>query len=211
MYYSPQLAFTLLSVNCLGRKGGIIHFEEGTASRLMSISELHRHTNHADLREMVLKGMATGIEPDINPKPEFCESCTRAKATRKPFPKKKSKSICRKVYGGKVVGDVCTVGASRSYLPRGDRHSHEERAYFMRKKYEVFQYYKEHEAWMNVQRKSNVEISGSDGDGRFKSNAFGKYLQAKALAALDMAAQSRADEGATRGEDAARRSNGEEA
>ncbi|KAJ7495753.1 hypothetical protein B0H11DRAFT_2227273 [Mycena galericulata] len=31
-YYSPHLAFTLLSVSCLDRKGWIIHFEDGTCT-----------------------------------------------------------------------------------------------------------------------------------------------------------------------------------
>jgi hypothetical protein len=229
-YYSPHLAFTLLSVSCLDRKGWIIHFEEGTCvlgtprpksrivgriplirglyripasvpsnpkkddtpiaastSRLMSISELHRkmgHINHDDLRDMVRKGMVTGIELDMNSKPEFCESCTRAKATRKPFPKK-SKSARRKVYGGKVVGDtwgpaeVTSLGGKDYSLTFQDRHSHEEKAYFMRKKSEALEKYKEYEAWIKVQRKSNIEIFGSDGGGEFKSNAFSKHLRSQ--------------------------------
>jgi hypothetical protein len=185
-YYSPHLAYTLLSVSNLDRKGWIIHFEEETCvvgtprpdsrvvgriplvrglyriassapdhstpdksptaaastSKLMPISELHRkmgHINHKDLREMVCKGMVEGIELDMDSQPEFCESCTHAKAERKPFPKK-SKSAHREVYGSKVVGDTwgpaeaTSLGRKDYSLTFQDQHSHEERAYFMKKK-----------------------------------------------------------------------------
>jgi len=171
------------------------------------------HINHDDLRKMVCKGMVTGIELDMDSKPEYCESCTRAKATRKPFPKK-SKSARRTVYGGKVVGDTFQ-----------DRHSHEERAYFMRKKSEALDKYKEFEAWVKVQRKHHIEIFGSDGGGEFKSsqngtsershrvhvecaramlNASGlpKYLWAEAWL-HSVWLRNRAPTSATRGEDAA--------
>lgn len=55
------------------------------------------HINHDDLREMVKEGLVTGIELDFDSKPEFCETCIKAKATRKPFPKKSTTEY--KAYG----------------------------------------------------------------------------------------------------------------
>ena len=62
------------------------------------------HVNHKDLRRMVEKGMITGINLDMSSKAEFCESCMKAKATRKPFPKESKTEY--KTYGDKVVSDV---------------------------------------------------------------------------------------------------------
>ena len=73
-------------------------------SKLMSISELHckmGHINHDDLCRMVKEGMVTGIEVDLDLKPEFCEACVKAKADRKPFPKK-SEMVHTK-YGTKLL------------------------------------------------------------------------------------------------------------
>ena len=60
------------------------------AEKQISINELHwqmGHVNHEDLRRMVEKGIITGINLDMSSKAEFCESCIKAKATHKPFPK----------------------------------------------------------------------------------------------------------------------------
>ena len=62
------------------------------------------HVNHEDLRWMAEKGMITGINLDMLSTAEFCESCMKAKVTRKSFPKE-SKSDYES-YGDKVVSDV---------------------------------------------------------------------------------------------------------
>ena len=143
-YYSPHMAFTLMSVSCVDKAGYSLFIKGGsciirspksniigripevrglyrvsdsphspsthvanTASKLMSISELHRrmgHVNHDDLRRMVEKGMVTGINLDLNSKPEFCEACIKAKATCKPFLKESKTEY--KAYGDKVIADV---------------------------------------------------------------------------------------------------------
>ena len=73
----------------------------------MSINDLHQrmgHVNHEDLRRMVEKRMVTGINLDEMSKAEFCETCVKAKATRKPFPKESKTEF--KAYGNKIVSDV---------------------------------------------------------------------------------------------------------
>jgi hypothetical protein len=131
VYYSPHMAFTLMSVSSIDNAGfsllikgrtcvvrslksniighiplvrGLYHVGgfnsfptpvANSASKLMSISELHRkmgHINHDNLRKMVKEGMVKGIELDFSSKPEFCKVCIKAKADRKPFPKK-SKTV----------------------------------------------------------------------------------------------------------------------
>ena len=124
VYYSPIMAFTLISVSCVDRagfslliKGGICEIRTSASNTIgripqvrglyrisdtnsssrpihtanvsdkqISINELHKrmgHVNHEDLRRMVEKGMITRINLDMSSKPDFCESCVKAKATHK--------------------------------------------------------------------------------------------------------------------------------
>ena len=56
----------------------------------MSISEAHRklgHIAYSAIKHAITKGFITGIELDLDSKPEFCKACTKAKSARQPFPK----------------------------------------------------------------------------------------------------------------------------
>ena len=155
-----------------------------TASKEISINELHRrmgHVNHEDLRQMVEKGMVTGIDLDVSSKAGFCETCVKAKATRKPFPKETKTEY--KSYGDKVVSDVWgpapvkSLGGKQYYLLFKDLFSHEERIYFLKQKGEVFDHYKRYEAWVKVQREGRIAILGSDRGGEFTSKGFSEHLE----------------------------------
>lgn len=61
--------------------------------------------SHATLRRMYVDGHIEGIELDLNSKPEFCETCVKAKAKRKPFPKQGRYEYVENT-GDKVVGDL---------------------------------------------------------------------------------------------------------
>ena len=61
------------------------------AAGKMSISEAHRklgHISHSAVRNAISTGQITGIELDMDSKPEFCEPCVKAKSARIPFPQK---------------------------------------------------------------------------------------------------------------------------
>ena len=154
------------------------------AERQISINELHRrmgHVNHEDLRRMVVKGMITGINLDMLSKADFCESCIKAKATRKSFPKESKSEY--KTYGDKVVSDVWgpapvkSLGGKHYYLLFKDLFSHEERIYFLKQKSEVFNHYKKFEAWVKVQRHGRIAILGCDRGGEFTSTEFNNHLE----------------------------------
>ncbi|PBK89111.1 hypothetical protein ARMGADRAFT_858273, partial [Armillaria gallica] len=50
-------------------------------------------------------GHIEGIKLDLNSKPEFCETCMKAKAKRKLFPKQDQYEYVENA-GNKVVGDL---------------------------------------------------------------------------------------------------------
>jgi hypothetical protein len=103
---------------------------------------------------MVEKGMITGINLDKSLKTDFYESCIKAKATHKPFPKESKSEY--KTYSDKVVSDVWgpapvkSLGGKHYYLSFKDLFSHKERVYFLKQKAEVFDHYKKFEAWVKV-------------------------------------------------------------
>jgi hypothetical protein len=224
VYYSPQMAYTLISVSQMDQKGHSVHIEDKTctistpkpssriigripllrglyrvdidqpmgpsnlianvASNLVTISQLHRlmgHINHDDLRKMVRDGHVTGIELDMNSKPEFCPTCIKAKAPRKPFPKASLKTGITE-YGSKVSADVWgpaqvqSLGGSKYSLCYIDLHTHEEKVHFLKKKSEAFNSYKRYEAWVKVQRNAFIKIFGSDRGGEFTSKEFNEHL-----------------------------------
>ena len=60
------------------------------ATGKMSISEAHHklgHISHTTIKNANTSGQFTGIDLDMDSKPEFCEPCAKAKSTCQPFPK----------------------------------------------------------------------------------------------------------------------------
>ncbi|KAJ6619194.1 hypothetical protein B0H10DRAFT_1794008, partial [Mycena sp. CBHHK59/15] len=66
--------------------------------------------NHDDLCKMVWKGMVEGVKLDMDSKPEFCEVCMKAKAHRKPFPKKSTTRSNKVVTDLWCPADVTSLG-----------------------------------------------------------------------------------------------------
>jgi hypothetical protein len=90
-----QIMGTILMANGLYH---LVNIGKGTSSDhaniaagKMSISEAHRklgHISHSAIRNAISTGQITGIELDMDSKPEFCEPCAKAKSARLPFPQK---------------------------------------------------------------------------------------------------------------------------
>ena len=83
-------------ISCIPENCGLYRIPDtsthiaNVAVKQISINELHHrmgHVNHEDLWQMVEKQMVTSINLEMSSKPDFCETCVKAKAPRKPFPK----------------------------------------------------------------------------------------------------------------------------
>jgi hypothetical protein len=73
----------------------------------MSISEVHcklGHISHSAIRHAISTRQITGIDLDMDSKPEFCEPCVKAKSARQPFPKKSDTRATK--YGERVHLDL---------------------------------------------------------------------------------------------------------
>jgi hypothetical protein len=134
--------------------------ETATAAKTkMTLSKLHRclgHISPAAARDIVRLGMVEGIDLDMHSKAEFCEPCARAKATRKPFPKKSLTRATR--YGEHVFSDVWgpaqvkTIGGRLYYVTFTDDSTREAMLYLIQKKSQTYMAYLDYEAWVKQHR-----------------------------------------------------------
>ena len=100
--YAPDMAFTLVSISWLDDAGSSVTFSKGMciinnplghaniAVGKMSISEAHcrlGHISHTVIKHAITSGRITGINLDMDLKPDFCKLCTKAKSAHQPFPK----------------------------------------------------------------------------------------------------------------------------
>ncbi|KAF7367236.1 Retrovirus-related Pol polyprotein from transposon TNT 1-94 [Mycena sanguinolenta] len=155
------------------------------ASKMITISEFHRrmgHVNHDDLLAAVKAGTITGVNLDLESKPQWCATCIQAKAARQPIPKK-AKEPRPTEYGGKVVTDlkgkisVPSIRGAQYAMNFIDLSTHEERPYFLKKKSEAFENYLKYEAWVKLQRNAKIKILGTDNGGEFTSKEFEDHLE----------------------------------
>src|SRR5882762_4938951 len=221
--YSPDMAFTLISVGHLDKadcavsfqkgmctirnpKGRImgtipranglyrlVNFSKGTsldhanvAVGKMSISEAHRklgHISHSAIRNAISTGQITGIELDMDSKPEFCEPCAKAKSARLPFPQKSDTHATK--YGERVHWDLWGPASVRSLsgnyyvAARTDDHTRENKLYFQPKKSDTFKSYKRDEALIETQSGNKIKVSRSDRGGEFLSKEIIQHQDGK--------------------------------
>ena len=123
------------------------------AADKMSISEAHRklgHISHTAIRNAISTGQITGIDLDLDSKPEFCEPCAKAKSARLPFPQKSDTRATK--YGERVHWDLWGPASVKSLngnlyvAARTDDHTRENKLYFQPKKSDTFKSYKQDEA-----------------------------------------------------------------
>jgi hypothetical protein len=158
------------------------------ASIKMSISEAHRkfgHIAHAAIKHMVRTGMVTGIELNLDSKPEFCEACAKAKSTTKPFLKESQTRA--ENYGERVHWDLWGPAAVRSLAGHSYAAAHKDDAtrevklYFQAKKSETITSYKKDEALIKTQTGNNIKHSHSDRGGEFLSKEIKDHQDAQGM------------------------------
>jgi hypothetical protein len=81
--------------------------EESAHVAKLTINELHRalgHVAQGAVLYTVKQGLIEGVELNSASTPEFCDACTKAKATRQPFPAETTNRAC--TYGELVHMDL---------------------------------------------------------------------------------------------------------
>ena len=141
------------------------------------------HTAHAAVKHAILSGMITSIELDPLSKPEFCETCAKAKATHLPFPKESH--TCATKYGERVHWDlwrpvsVQSIGSNLYAAARIDDALHEVKLYFQKKKSQTFDSYLRDEAYIETQAGNRIKVCHSDQGGEFLSKEITTHQDTK--------------------------------
>jgi len=151
----------------------------------LTIDELHRrlgHVGHEYIRQMLRKGLVTGVELDENSKPTFCESCEWGKKHRKPIQKEREDPR-PKAIGDEVHADVWgkapvkTINGKEYSVNYTDGYMGSTRVYLMRTKDEAFTHYKAYEARLKTQHGVTIKVFHCDRGGEFMSDEFSRHLQ----------------------------------
>ena len=221
--YSPDMAFTLISIGRLDEANCAVSFRKGmctirnpeghvmatipranglyrllnpnakpcldhanVAAGKMSISEAHRKLGHIScsaIKHAISTGQITGIELDMDSKPDFCEPCVKAKSARQPFPKKSDTRATS--YGERVHWDLWGPASVKSLsgnsyaAARTDDHTREGRLYFQPNKSDTYKSYVRDEALIETHTGNRIKFSRSDRGGEFLSKQIMEHQDRK--------------------------------
>ena len=133
-------------------------------SAKMTIQEAHLkfgHIAHDAIKYTITKGLILGVELDLTSKPEFCDACTKAKASHQPFPK--FLNTRAEQYGERVFWDlwgpatICSQSGNFYMAARIDDHTCEMKLYFLKMKDQMFEAYKRDEAYLKTHSGNHIK------------------------------------------------------
>lgn len=140
------------------------------------------HLSEGQLSDIVRKELVTGIKLPKVTKLFFCQGCVEGKMNRKPFKSSSTRST-RKLE--LVHSDVCgpmqteSLGGQKYFLTFIDDYSRCCAVYFLKKKSEVFEKFKEFEADVTNQCGHGIGTLRTDNGGEYLSKEFQAYLISK--------------------------------
>jgi Integrase core domain/GAG-pre-integrase domain len=155
--------------------------------KIPSIDELHRQMGHISpraIKNLLVKGIITGIEVDKQSVPTFCTSCAKGKMTRKPILKERIGPRATRL-GDKVHSDVWGPTTPQSYngkeyfISFTDDFTRWSRVTPMKRKSEVLTCYKHYEVWAKTQHGAKIKRLQSDRGGEYLSKDFNQHLKSK--------------------------------
>lgn len=144
--------------------------------------ETYGHASISRLRQ--LRGKTKCFIPASPPTKFFCEVCARAKAHRTP-----KRDVLPEVPNGpdleplsKISSDVAgpfttSVGLFKYYCLFIDKATRYRWVYFLKRKSEVFEKFKDFQAMLKRQFNRNMEVFKTDNGGEYNSDEFNEYLQ----------------------------------
>eukprot|EP00731_Ephydatia_muelleri_P037673 Em0533g3a len=143
------------------------------------------HLNEHQLKEMASQDLVKGLHIPCNTRMSFCEKCVEGKMARKPFQSVGEIRTTRKLQ--LVHSDVCgpmpteSIGGSRYFVTFVDDYSRFCRVYFMKRKSEAFDKFKEFERCSTNECGLSIGIFRSDNGGEYISKEFEKFLLDKGI------------------------------
>ena len=143
------------------------------------------HLSRNNLRLLRDQNLVSGIDFQSTKESEFCEGCAHGKQKRASFPKGKATRACEILEI--VHSDVCgpmeenSLGGSRYFVTFIDDKSRFTAVYFMKRKDQVLEKFKEYEAMVTNTTEKKIKILRSDNGGEYASKEFSNYLKEKGI------------------------------
>lgn len=161
---------------------------QALASTTMSTIDLwhqrYGHLNHKYLMLLQKNTMVEGL-PILKNDYVECEACVLGKQHREEFPihkEKRQREILELIHTD-VCGPMQTrsIGGAWYFLIFVDDRSRYTWVYFIRKKSDVFEYFKEFKNMVEKQTGNYIKILRSDQGGEFKSREFNQYCKSNGI------------------------------
>ena len=160
-----------------------------TAEIQHKIPIAHRRMGHVSLRTLrrmqkkqIVRGLKLSDLTEVEKHPPICRGCVKGKIHRISFSNGR-RTTC--IIGELVHSDVggpmsfTSINGERYYVIFKDDFSGYVKTYFLKKKSEVFSYYRLLAAWIKNQTGLDILTLRSDGGGEFKSKEFSEHLATK--------------------------------
>ena len=128
--------------------------------------------------------MINGVD-NVNGKMPFCEACVQVKQTRKPFKGSYEVQTTGKLQI--VHSDVCgpmsvaLVGGAKYFVSFTDDFTRYCRVYFLKRKSEVFEKFKQYEAKVTTCTGQRIQTLRTDNGGKYTSAEFEAYLRSRGI------------------------------
>lgn len=151
----------------------------------LTICEAHHilgHISQTAVKHMVENGLVEGLEIDSSSLPEFCDVCTKAKATCQPFPNetKNRTAMYAELVHTDLRGPVqmTSLGGCTYYISFTHNFSRQTKVEFLKAKSEALTAFKQYKANLAQQSPSTrICKLRSDRGGEYLSAEFDKYLK----------------------------------
>ena len=180
------------------REGSLYYLDyEGATQQVHSIRSnenvkkgtiWHRRFGHLGVQSLqsLAKGsMVVGLDLDCSEEFDFCEPCTEGKCHRLPFEPRTSKRAEQPLE--LIHSDVCgkvgakSLGGGEYFLTFVDDHTRCVWVYIMKKKDEVFKWFREWKAQVEKSTSKKVKTLRTDNGGEYTSTEFEAYLVSEGI------------------------------
>jgi transposase InsO family protein len=162
--------------------------EESRVSQIsMSLQEKHErfgHLNEKDLKNIIRKQKVDGIDIKADEALPVCETCVKGKQTRKPFTRSVSQSTeLLELVHTDVRGPmrVNSLAGSRYFVTFIDDKSRWCEVYFMKKKSEVIEKFKEYKCLVEKKTERKIKIVRSDNGTEYTSHYLEDFLKQEGI------------------------------
>ena len=169
----------LYKLDCEVQKPSVERATIADSSKIDLWHQRLAHVNHNQLRQLK---SAEGVDVQQEEKQSFCEACVQGKMHQ--LPHKPLKEIKSKEKLQLVHTDVCgpmqtqSFGGNRYFITFTDDYSRSCKVYFLKKKSEAFEKFKEFKAAAEKESGQKVKALQADRDGKYLSKEFKCYLRA---------------------------------